>query len=103
MPQYEKDGKVITATQKAYDVLYKARGFVPYVEQETGEDEGNKQLQNQQQEQQPPDDNQNGERSELFDLTVDELKSMAKDMGVKGYTKMNEAELVAAIEAVDAQ
>ena len=95
MPQYEKDGKVITATQKAYDVLYKGRGFVPYGEGEKVREDVKK-----------PDNSkqdESGERSELFDLTVDELKSMAKDMGIKGYTKMNEAELVAAIEAVDAE
>lgn len=95
MPQYEKDGKVITATQKAYDVLYKARGFVPYGEEKKEQEDEMKPDNNKQ--------NEGGERSELFDLTVDELKSMAKDMGIKGYTKMNEAELVAAIEAVDAE
>ena len=95
MPQYEKDGKVITATRKAYDLLYKGRGFVPYEEGEKEQEDVKK-----------PDnskENESVERSELFDLTVDELKSMAKDMGIKGYTKMNEAELVAAIEAVDAE
>lgn len=28
--QIEKDGKVITVTEKAYKIVYKAHGFKPY-------------------------------------------------------------------------
>lgn len=32
MPKYENKGRVINATERAYEILYKGRGFKPYEE-----------------------------------------------------------------------
>lgn len=33
MPQYKKDDHIINATEKAYEVLYASRGYVPTTEE----------------------------------------------------------------------
>ena len=38
------------------------------------------------------------EEKELSDLSLDELKAMAKEKGIKGYTKMTKEELVKELE-----
>lgn len=44
-----------------------------------------------------------GNVTELKDMEPDELKALAKDLGVKGYTKMSPAKLAEAIAAVPVQ
>lgn len=44
MPRYVKDGRIIFASNKAYEILYKGQGYLPYEEekapQEAGEQAG---------------------------------------------------------------
>jgi len=82
MPKYTDGKRVITATEKAYEVLYKARGFEPYEEKEAATRDT---------------------QSELLELTKDELLEMAEGMGLEVNSKMTKAEIVAVIEAVDAE
>lgn len=37
-------------------------------------------------------------KKELIDYTVSELKSMCKEKGLKGYSKLNEKELIELLE-----
>ena len=60
--------KTIEVTEKAYNVVYSQRGYKPV------EDES------------------------LEDKTVKELKEMADDQGIEGYSNMKKAELIEALE-----
>lgn len=42
MNKYIKDNVVIKATEKAYNLLYKAKGFVPYKEKSKKKEEADK-------------------------------------------------------------
>ena len=35
MNKYIKDNKIINATEKAFNTIYKVQGYVPYVEKKT--------------------------------------------------------------------
>ncbi|WP_035162115.1 Rho termination factor N-terminal domain-containing protein [Caloranaerobacter azorensis] len=72
MPKYLRGKKVIQATEKAYNVIYKSQGYKPLEKDET--------------------------QKELESLTVDELRLIAKEKGIEGYSKMKKDELIAVIE-----
>ncbi len=42
MNKYVKDGKVINATEKAYNTIYKEKGYEPYKETKKKKDEADK-------------------------------------------------------------
>ena len=41
------------------------------------------------------------DKKKLLDLTIEELKVMCKSRGLKGYSKLNELELVKLLEGED--
>lgn len=74
----EKDGERRRATKRAYDVLYRGRGYVPVdTAPEKVEEKPAKQ-----------------EKDGLSELKVEELREMAKEKAIPGYAMMKKAELI---------
>jgi hypothetical protein len=84
MGKFVKNGKIIDATEKAFKVIYKDIGFEVYaapkekVDVEDVKEDG------------PVEDIV----SALNKLTKKELKDMAKDEGLTGYSKLKKEDLV---------
>lgn len=68
MKRYTDGKRIIYATERAYNVIYKQQGFRPVVKAET-----------------------------LGDMYVYELRGMAKDLGIEGCESMKKAELISAL------
>lgn len=75
MPKYSKGERVIEATKRAFEVIYKAQGYKEFNEYE---DNAEVKL----------------SREELEELTVPELKDMAKEADLSGYSSLNKGELI---------
>jgi len=74
LKQFIKDGDIISATEKAYKVVYKQLGYKPYKEENEVEAD-----------------------IDLNSLKADELRQIAKEKGIEGYDKMKKDELIAAL------
>lgn len=78
MPKYEYKGRVINATEKAYGILYKGRGFKPYEEK-------------------APIDFSALDATELDEYKVADLKKYLDDKNIKYKSSDNKDELIALI------
>lgn len=110
--QYEKDGKVIVSTEKAFKVVYKNLGYEPYTEvaeepaaevseengEETVEETDTETVEETDEQEEKTDAEMEEEIKEgLEELNVDELKRMAKKEKITGYSSMLKAELIEAL------
>lgn len=73
------DGKrIIYATEKAYEIIYKKQGFKEIEKLEEYQYIDNEEI-------------------VLEDLKVEELKAIAKEEEIEGYSKMNKEDLITAL------
>lgn len=73
------DGKrIIYATEKAYEIIYKKQGFKEIEKLEEYQYIDNEEI-------------------VLEDLKVEELKAIAKEKEIEGYSKMNKEDLITAL------
>ncbi|WP_313150954.1 hypothetical protein [Lysinibacillus capsici] len=78
MPKYEYKGRVINATERAYELLYKGRGFKIYEEQE-------------------PVDFSTLDANELDEYKVADLKKYLDDKNIKYKSSDNKDDLITLI------
>lgn len=78
MPKYEYKGRVINATEKAYEILYKGRGFKPYEEK-------------------PPVDFSTLDATELEKYKVTDLKKHLDSLGIEYKSSDNKDDLITLI------
>ena len=75
MLKVQKDDKIMEVTQRAYDVLYKQRGFKVIEEKKKAT-----------------------KKKKAKDLTLTQWKEMAKEKEIEGYYRMDKEELLKELE-----
>lgn len=83
--KYRKDGKEIEASPKAFRLIYAAQGYVPV--DTKAEPDGA--------ETEKPE-----KPRELDEMTVPELKALAKEKGLEGTSGLNKEELLSVLKDV---
>lgn len=96
--QYVKDGKVITATEKAFKVVYSEQGYEPYEEPKELEETPEETEENVETDEKIKETIDEDIEEALNELTVSELQEMAKKEEIKGYSSMKKAELIEALK-----
>lgn len=85
--EYIKDGHIIKATERAYEVIYKNQGYVELKEELTVEEELIEDIE------EAKEDN----IKSLEGLKVEELKELAKERNIESYSKMKKEDLISAL------
>ena len=75
MLKVQKDDKIMEVTQRAYDILYKQRGFEVIEEKKKA-----------------------SKKKKAKDLTLTQLQEMAKEKEIEGYYRMTKEELLKEME-----
>lgn len=76
--EYIKDGHIIKATERAYEVIYKNQGYVELKEELTVEEELIEDI----------EEAKKDNIKSLEGLKVEELKELAKERNIESYSKM---------------
>jgi len=114
--EYIKEDKIISASEKAYKAVYKAQGYAPL--EDAGPDDGhninsegmgvpndeagkllNGEKSTDEADTVPDSEETDTGEADLADLKVDDLKELAKEAGITGYSSMRKDELAAALSA----
>lgn len=82
----KKGDREIEVSKKAFRVIYKEQGYIPSALQEpvNEETEGDEQ----------------GEAKQMEDMTLTELKALAKEKGLEGVSALSKAELLEVLKEV---
>lgn len=117
MPRYVKDGRVIFASNLAYEAIYQEQGFLPTEDEKRVEEEENKAQVGENEDNKPEDIEEEDDYGDEEDIDPNEnmpliarvgmlsyeaLKEKAKELGIPKYANIKREELQAkVVEALE--